>query len=88
MEEVLDKEPQVKGGVVMDGVEVLLMDEGEFQRTLKWEQVVPKPDKREENPPKLPKIGKASTGGAMKVSLTPPGGRELKDRPVLKPRMD
>ena len=40
MEEVLEEEPQVKGGVLMDRAEALIMDEREFQRTLKWGQTV------------------------------------------------
>jgi len=35
IEEVPDEEPQVRGGVLADGAESLLMDEIEFQRTLK-----------------------------------------------------
>ena len=99
IEEVPDEEPQVRGGVLADGAELLIMDEVEFQRTLKRGQDTPKPKSKQKIdgsstivakeilPPPTTEPG--HTGCMTKGSSTSEDtSQKLKDRPIPKPRLD
>jgi len=99
IEEVPDEGPQVRGGVLADRAELLLMDEIEFQRTLKWGQDTPKPkSKRKIDGSSVavvkdillpPIIGSMHTGCMMKrLSTLKNAKQKLMDRPTPKPRLD
>ena len=89
----------MKGGVLADGAESLLIDEIEFQRTLKRGQDTSKPKSKQKIdgssiavakdtlPPPTTEPGR--TGCATKGSSTSEDAtQKLKDRPIPKPRLD